>query len=516
MNIVYLDIISSMYPIFSLLLKDEDININHFVNVTYVNAAIDKSSMDSYESVKRIFKDRGMFLNGADIVFGEYDVDWNTIEPIDKNTLSQMHSCEIVILKMMGRVEKFDGTWSYEKRKGIYLKHVRFWKHILVNKKINFFFYPNIPHDDGYGYVIYSLCKLFDIPVLFLHQTIPEFLYFINDLDDFFPELRVTYQNFLKLDNKSIKLEPNSRGERLFLFQTSKINKPTPFYMKRMPITIKERFKSLKNKFIYRLKRLSSSHNKFCQLQRYPSWFYLLIGRKVLGVKNITLRLFYERCCEKPDLDTTYVYFPLHLQPELSTCPLAWDYVDQSLILSLVSRCLPDNVKIYVKENPKQDRFYRSKSFYKKLMGTKNVILISRKFDTYTLINHCSCVVTATGTAGWEAIFREKPVLLFGTIFYQYAPGVYRIETVEDCKKAIKEIFEQNKKPEIDKVKIFVKAFEQNTIPVYYDEIYNIVLGGDSPLYKDPEENLDKFFLAFKKRILQSILKNNNINNQSI
>ena len=503
MNIIYNS--SALGSLLPRLLTDKDLNINYFVYSYF----IDFSDKDGFIGlIKNLFKDRGMLLDWIKIQHGEYNVDWNTIEALDKKILSQLHSCETMVLKLMGQIEKHVGTLSYEKRKDIYLKHVRFWRHILINKKIDLVLSAHIPHVDYHGYVIYSLCKLLDIPVLFTHQTMPEFLYFINDLDDFFPELQNTYQEILR-SNKDIKLEPNSRGERLFLFQTSKINKPTPVYMKKNPISIKKIIKKKKRQLVRVFKILSSSYfyNMLLQWEQYPILFYKIIGRKVLRVKNVTLRLFYERCCEKPNLDTNYVYFPLHFQPELSTFPLAWDYVDQSLIVSIVSRCLPDNVKIYVKENPKQDRFHRSKAFYKKLMRTKNVVLVSRKFDTYTLIDHCSCVVTATGTAGWEAIFREKPVLLFGTIFYQYAPGVYRIETVEDCKNAIKEIFEQNKKPEIDKVKMFVKAFEQNTIPVYYSEAYNIVLGGDSPLYKDTKENLDKLFLTLKKRILQSVLK---------
>ena len=495
MNIIYGFLLFD--SLFTRLLKDKDLNINYFIYF-----------LDKNKLIKNLFKDKEMFLDWIRTEQGEYNVDWNTIEPLDKKILSQLHSCETIFLKMIGRKEKGFGTWSYEKRKDIYLKHVRFWRHILITKKIDLFLLGNIPHE-GFGYVIYSLCKLLDIPVLFIHQTIPEFLYFINDLDDFFPELQNTYQEFLQ-SNKEVQLEPNSRAERLFLLQTSKINKPTPFYMKKNPISIKEIIKKKKRQLVRVFKILSSSYfyNMIFQLEQYSILFYRIIGRRILGIRSITLRLFYERCCEKPNLDANYVYFPLHLQPELSTCPLAWDYVDQSLIVSLVSQCLPGNVKIYVKENPKQDRFYRSKSFYKKLMRTKNVILISRKFDTYTLINHCSCVVTATGTAGWEAIFREKPVLLFGITFYQYAPGVYRIETVEDCKKAIKEIFEHNKKPEIDKVKKFVKAFEQNTIPVYYSEEYNgynIVLGGDSPLYGNLEENINKIFVSLKERILQSV-----------
>ena len=185
MNIIYG--FSLLDPLFTRLLEDKDLNINYFISFL----------LDENTLIKNFFEDedKGMFLEWTKTEHGEYNVDWNTIEPLDKKILSQLHSCETIFLKMIGRMEKAYGTWSYEKRKDIYLKHVRFWRHILISKKIDLLLLHYIPHH-GFSYVIYLLCKLLDIPVLFMHQIMPEFLYFINDLDDFFLSYAILIKNF--------------------------------------------------------------------------------------------------------------------------------------------------------------------------------------------------------------------------------------------------------------------------------------------------------------------------------
>ena len=40
--------------------------------------------------------------------------------------------------------------------------------------------------------------------------------------------------------------------------------------------------------------------------------------------------------------------------------------------------------------------------------------------------------MTAGGTAGWEAVVREKPCLLFGSLWYQDCPEVFKIESMDD------------------------------------------------------------------------------------
>lgn len=68
-----------------------------------------------------------------------------------------------------------------------------------------------------------------------------------------------------------------------------------------------------------------------------------------------------------------YVYFPLHLQPEMTTSTLGKEYNDQILAIERVARIIPEDWYIYVKENPLQTNAYRDKYFYKRLQGIKKL-----------------------------------------------------------------------------------------------------------------------------------------------
>ncbi|OGJ13876.1 hypothetical protein A2585_01685 [Candidatus Nomurabacteria bacterium RIFOXYD1_FULL_39_12] len=184
------------------------------------------------------------------------------------------------------------------------------------------------------------------------------------------------------------------------------------------------------------------------------------------------LAKFYDRHAEIPDLKQKYIYFPLHLQPELSTAPMAGSFVDQLLITQMVGYSLPKNVYIYVKENPFQDFTKRELNFYQDLLDIPQVRFVPMNFDTYELTDHSIALVTATGTAGLEALYRGKPVLLFGSIFYQYAKGVYRISNNDVCKQTLTAILKHKTSPTTQDIKLYLKSLERTTINGYIDLDY--------------------------------------------
>ncbi len=126
------------------------------------------------------------------------------------------------------------------------------------------------------------------------------------------------------------------------------------------------------------------------------------------------------------DIEQRFIYFPLQLQPEMTTSSLGGKFRDQLLAIEALSRILPDDVKIYVKENPKQGTYSRGPLFFHRLNRIPNVVFMPSFANTNTLIAHCEGVATITGTVGWEAIRKGKKAIVFGNTWYSSFPGVFR------------------------------------------------------------------------------------------
>jgi hypothetical protein len=125
------------------------------------------------------------------------------------------------------------------------------------------------------------------------------------------------------------------------------------------------------------------------------------------------------------DWDAKFVYIPLHNQPEMSTQSLGGLFRDQLLVIEAVARALPEGWKIYVKDNPRQGTYARGPLFFHRLTRIKGVQLVPMDTSTYELSSIAQLTATVCGTAGWEAIRKGKPVLVFGGAWYKSFPGVF-------------------------------------------------------------------------------------------
>ena len=108
---------------------------------------------------------------------------------------------------------------------------------------------------------------------------------------------------------------------------------------------------------------------------------------------------------------------------------------------------MPKDWLIYVKEHPSQwinfglnYTDYRYSGYYRQISQIDKVRIIPVNADSVSFIKQSQAVATVTGTAGWEAILRNKPALVFGSAWYRDCPGVFKVNGVETCRLAIKEI----------------------------------------------------------------------------
>jgi len=103
------------------------------------------------------------------------------------------------------------------------------------------------------------------------------------------------------------------------------------------------------------------------------------------------------------------------------------------------------DIFIYIKEHPAQTCIGRSENFYERFANRKRVKFIRTDVNSRILCDNSMAVVTCTGTIGWEALIRCKPVLMFGSFFYQFAPGCFCVKTREQLLTSIKTILSDYK-----------------------------------------------------------------------
>lgn len=125
------------------------------------------------------------------------------------------------------------------------------------------------------------------------------------------------------------------------------------------------------------------------------------------------------------DLSGDYVYFPLQMQPEMTTSALGGRFRDQAYAIERLAAILPEGVRILVKENPKQGSYMRGPMFFHRLKRIPSVTFLPSWANTHALTENARFVATITGTVGWEAIRQGKPALVFGHAWFRRLPGVH-------------------------------------------------------------------------------------------
>lgn len=312
-------------------------------------------------------------------------------------------------------IHTFIGMYSRHKRHfryqqyddfiNIFNQYFDFFYDQLSTGRIDTVLFSNIPHE-GPDYILYLIAKQLGIEVIITHQSLfPNHFFVFKSMSDF------------GIFNEIPEVSPYER------YKIPNVHKKKLFYMQ----NIEESEERLKDN-IFKLAKLIVNRKleKFCI--EYESMMIRIRHQNYL--KNNTLT------CE--DYPKIFIYFPLQLQPELTTSALGGRYSDQVLAIEELHSILPDNWFICVKENPKQTEFKRGEHFYARLSAMNKVRLYDPSVDTYELINKSQFVATITGTAGWEAITGGKHVLVFGQVWYQSLPGVIHINELTSLSDILK------------------------------------------------------------------------------
>lgn len=288
-----------------------------------------------------------------------------------------------------------------------------FFFDILKRNKIETVIFSNFPHE-GSLIILYHLAKALGIEtILSMQSNFPSLLWIVRDIRDF--------GHFQTTDGHGEPLElPAAPETPFYMNRGGKFKKAAVSYAYITLEFVKLAFKILTLYFIVRPHALERNLNRF----------FHSIEKANGGHPNPSAE-------EKVSLDEDFVYFPLHLQPELTTDTWGYEYGDQLLALEALSRKLPAGMKIYVKENPMQTTFMREESFFRRLKSIPNTFYVSSEISSFELIRRCSFLATISGTAGWEACLIGKGVVIFGVTWYTRVDGVFEWTDPDCIQKAI-------------------------------------------------------------------------------
>ncbi len=290
---------------------------------------------------------------------------------------------------------------------------------IFIENKIDFVVLCRLPHL-GPDYLMFRLAEEMNIDRLTFQPDVfidTDYFSYVYNLDDF-----GEFNDILPINSdESVKIEKLTSEPSVYI-------KANPYYLE-MDKIMNDFYKPVDFKQL--VKELRKKRTRRTAFQRYD------LGREILAELAK-----YEK--DELDLDCNYVYFPLHYQPEMTTSLLGREYCDQILAVERLSKILPENWKIIVKENMIQGHFQRGEAFYTRLMGIKNVELASRKFDTFKLISNAKIIAAITGTVGWESICSGKNVVVFGQAWYKKFPGVFEYSPDLDLEEVVKNVIDHS------------------------------------------------------------------------
>lgn len=431
--------------------------------------------------------------------------DFNELMPLDKNVLEAMRPYETIAKQMLVRnYERHIYTEDESMR--YYLRHLRFWNHMIVTHQINYVFFNNTPHHT-HDYVIYALAQVYGIKTCVCISTNFENRYFLaNTLEDAWVRTTRLYEEKYKKQEvielpedireyyETIYYGNKEQTEKLVLQGVSReqeiLDKRKLF---RGEVSFSKMFRRNLSRFKWQVIKAPKGEKRKAGLEAIKEEYrYYCRGKNKL--KTMVNTEYYNRIAQMPVEGEAYICYFLHYQPEATTLPQAGVFVEQELSVAIAAKAAEEmGYRLYVKEHFVQP--YRNKTFYDDLKKIRNVTLISTECDSKELVKNGLCGVTGNGTVVLESAIRGIPMMIFGESGFQGCPGVHRVGSVDECKQAISQIQKERKEGICQRdVMAYLAAFGENSLLSY---VYN-----HEGLRRDSE-----WFQVSKEKLTECIIR---------
>ena len=386
-------------------------------------------------------------------------------------------------------------------------KECKLFEEILDQVKPDFFITTETalrPH-----HLFYLLCKKKGIRVLMLnsanwgkHCYISENYHKLDNFKDLLSNKKVLPTTFNDLQNR---LESKILSKKVSKFYQSHKNSKIKLIQAAFQLLI-----------------LSDNSNE--------KTHYTYYGRKKLKVLfneiNSSIKRWYrKRYIDQSFLqqipnDIPFIFLPLQQEPERSLLLSAPDYKNQIETVEYVSKCIPENYLLLVKEHPTQGsgRDWRKISNYKAIQNNPKVRLIHPSVLADEIIKKSKLVISVSGTIALESAFFNKPSITIADNDYTLIPSISRLNSKNEFRELIENSLE--KKAEPDYVGKYFDILEENSFifdyfgfrvsyfkHFYFDGNLADVKISESHMKEfliNEKQNLENLAQEFKKKVIKN------------
>jgi hypothetical protein len=350
--------------------------------------------------------------------------------PINEHMLRKLSWCESQVFRMMDRMNPgnvSEPKLGYDKRRRLYHMILSKWLQVIDREKPDCVIFNTTPHLIA-DFILLCVCEYMQIQTVIVHETPLSNLYRIEDEYVAIGDTESCMQTLTSAIKNKVRLTMHD-------YDSAK-----PDYMQETPSFWEFALRKFSNSSLAELKIPSDSWLVLAEGPVESSesdllqWYWYRI-RSLFYRRR--LKSQYNKMTHVPDLNEDFVYFPMHYQPERTTSPEAGAYVDQYLVVNELVHTVPSDMVIYVKEHPLMFNYSslgettRKSSHYDDMILKNKSMLVPVDYPQFDLIDNARVVVTATGTAGFEAVCRGTPCLTFGDAWYSFLPGVVSRDNIE-------------------------------------------------------------------------------------
>lgn len=413
---------------------------------------------------------------------------------LDLDFLAEFAHEELLTYKMMDRMDPYRYKFNFMERQQHFRKLIRYWITVLEELKPEVIISASIPHR-VFDYVLYLLCQKRNIPFISMVTThfrghiLP--LLNINSIgnildadykallnsNETIENLKEKLHSVIKTRYDKIKLD-YSEGKPEFVSSENIRDKKSGGVVALINKFIRDLFIDQRKRYFGKNSLLKKGIPVYSKIntneltnKRISLLKYSVLKNKTNKYKK-ALKKYYASLTEEPDLNQKYILFNLHYQPEATSSPAGGVFVDLNIIVEVLTKNLPNDYLVYVKEHPAQFHSHREghtnriPSFYNNLKSHKNVRIIPLEYDPFVLIRNAKAVATISGSVGWEAMVLGKPVISFGLSWYEKYPGVLRITDSQSASMIMDFIdkFEFKER----KLMAYLASFSQNLVKAYF------------------------------------------------